>query len=100
REREEQRKPTTEPHHTRSTLLSNPVPQPTPSCRRCRAAAYLMPGRVPVEPGVPPNEPTLPPISPRFLNTMLNITETPGVTSAFRMPDCVIELIKAMHSSW
>src|SRR6202022_1013199 len=40
-----------------------------------------------------------PPISPRFLNTTLARTATPGVTSPLRMPDCVTELTTAMHSS-
>lgn len=47
-----------------------------------------------------PSSATVPPISPRFLNTTLNSTETPGVTSPLRIPDCVTDPIKAMHSSW
>ena len=47
-----------------------------------------------------PSSATEPPISPRFLNTTLNNTETPGVTSPLRIPDCVTDPMKAMHSSW
>ena len=49
---------------------------------------------------LPEIEAIVPPISPRFLNTRLNSTEYPGVTSPLRIPDCVTVPIKAMHSSW
>ena len=48
----------------------------------------------------PATDNTVPPISPRFFNTTLNMTDTPGVMSPLRIPDWVTEPINAMHSSW
>src|SRR3982074_25014 len=55
--------------------------------------------RGPAQSELPDIDRILPPNSPRFLNTTLNMTETPGVTSPLRIPDWVTALINAMHSS-
>ncbi len=36
---------------------------------------------------LPATDSNVPPISPRFLNTTLNMIDTPGVTSPLRIPD-------------
>ena len=91
----------TKRRHCRSTLLLRPTALTytvavAVSPLRCRLSlAPLDPQRE-----LPATDNTVPPISPRFLNTTLNMTDTPGVISPLRIPDWVTEPINAMHSSW